>query len=106
MMAGTAEPCIFVVFGATGDLMRRKLIPSLYQLALDHLLPDGCRILGIARSTDFDDAKYRDWTRDALVEAKFADPAAIAEWCAAHVDYQPLTDGSTSDYQSLSRRLD
>src|SRR5439155_15470874 len=60
-MSGHPEPCIFIVFGATGDLMRRKLIPALYRLALEELLPPACRILGVARGTDIDDAKYRAW---------------------------------------------
>ena len=105
-MSGSADPCIFIVFGATGDLMRRKLIPALYRLALDKLMPDECLILGVARATDIDEAKYCEWTRDALVEAGFDNPAAIGEWCAAHVHYQTIGDGTSSDYQALERRLD
>jgi glucose-6-phosphate 1-dehydrogenase len=105
-MAGNAEPCIFVVFGATGDLMRRKLIPALYRLALEKLLPTDCRILGVARATDIDAAAYRDWASKALGEAGFEDPAAIAGWCATHIEYQTIGNGATSDYQALAARLD
>jgi glucose-6-phosphate 1-dehydrogenase len=45
-----AEPCTMVIFGAAGDLTRRLLIPALYNLALDNLLPDGFRLVGIARA--------------------------------------------------------
>src|SRR6185436_7288437 len=103
-MSESTQPCIFIVFGATGDLMRRKLIPALYRLALEKLMPAACQILGVARATDIDDAKYRGWARDALVEGGFEDPAAIGAWCEAHVQYQTIGDGTTADYQALAHR--
>lgn len=45
-----AGPCILVIFGATGDLTKRKLIPALYNLARQHLLPDNFAVVGSARS--------------------------------------------------------
>jgi glucose-6-phosphate 1-dehydrogenase len=53
--AQTAEPCTLVLFGAAGDLTRRLLLPALYNLACDHLLPQRFAIAGISRedlSTD------------------------------------------------------
>src|ERR1700756_128878 len=44
------EPCAIVIFGATGDLTKRKLVPSLYNLASYHLLPKNFSIIGVARS--------------------------------------------------------
>jgi len=44
-----AEPCTLVIFGASGDLTRRKLVPALYNLHLDRLLPGGFAIVGAAR---------------------------------------------------------
>ncbi|PYY15499.1 MAG: glucose-6-phosphate dehydrogenase, partial [Acidobacteria bacterium] len=46
-----AGPCVMVVFGAAGDLTKRKLIPALYNLAKDHLLPDNFAVVGVS----FDD---------------------------------------------------
>ncbi|MBV9240717.1 MAG: hypothetical protein JO314_01810, partial [Acidobacteria bacterium] len=37
--AKTSDPCVMVIFGATGDLMKRKLLPALYNLAKDDFLP-------------------------------------------------------------------
>ena len=45
----SADPCILVIFGASGDLTRRKLLPALYNLAEDGLLPDSCAVVGVAR---------------------------------------------------------
>src|SRR5690349_12280584 len=53
-----APPCTMVIFGAAGDLTKRKLIPSLYNLARQKLLPEDFAVLGIARS-DLDHAAFR-----------------------------------------------
>jgi glucose-6-phosphate 1-dehydrogenase len=45
----SAEPCILVIFGASGDLTRRKLLPALYNLAEAGLLPEPFAVLGVAR---------------------------------------------------------
>src|SRR3712207_1446056 len=45
----TAEPCVVVIFGATGDLTHRKLVPALYDLAADGRLPPGSSLVGFAR---------------------------------------------------------
>src|SRR6516164_1891966 len=46
-----AGPCVMVVFGATGDLTMRKLIPSLYNLKKAHLLPQEFIVLGVAHDS-------------------------------------------------------
>ena len=43
------EPCAMVIFGASGDLTKRKLVPALYTLARERLLPAGFAIVGMAR---------------------------------------------------------
>ena len=44
-----SDPCTMVIFGASGDLTRRKLVPALYNLRLDGLLPGACAVVGAAR---------------------------------------------------------
>jgi len=44
-----ADPCVIVIFGASGDLTKRKLIPALYNLASNNLLPDEFAVVGVAR---------------------------------------------------------
>jgi len=56
----TSEPCILVIFGATGDLCKRLLIPSLYNLACDGLLAENFAVLGTAtRPIDSEEFKNR-----------------------------------------------
>jgi glucose-6-phosphate 1-dehydrogenase len=45
----TADPCVMVIFGATGDLTKRKLFPALYNLAKDKFLPENFAIIGVGR---------------------------------------------------------
>src|SRR3954454_13202969 len=61
------ERCDFTVFGGTGDLALRKLLPALYQSDLEGHLPADTRIIGISLS-DLDDDAYRAVVHDALVE--------------------------------------
>ena len=49
------EPCIVVIYGASGDLAQRKLMPALYALAVRRLLPERFAIVGAARSEETDD---------------------------------------------------
>src|SRR3954449_11244956 len=53
--ARAPEPCAVVLFGATGDLTHRKLVPALYHLARGGNLPSECAVVGFAR---------REWTDD------------------------------------------
>jgi glucose-6-phosphate 1-dehydrogenase len=50
------EPCALVIFGASGDLTRRKLFPALYSLAFRRLLPENFAVVGVARTEMTDDA--------------------------------------------------
>lgn len=56
---GPASPCVLVIFGGSGDLAQRKLIPALYNLAKEGLLPEQFAIVGIG-STDLGDDGYRE----------------------------------------------
>src|SRR3984893_5648438 len=62
-----ADPCAIVIFGASGDLTKRKLIPSLYNLGSYHLLPAHFSIIGVARRPLSDDI-FRDQLGKDLAE--------------------------------------
>jgi len=70
-----SAPTILVVFGATGDLMARKIVPSIFHLWRHGLLPDRFRVVGFSRR-DFTDEDFRDHVRAILAE-KY--PASIPE---------------------------
>ncbi|HZQ66062.1 MAG TPA: glucose-6-phosphate dehydrogenase [Gaiellaceae bacterium] len=61
----TPEPCVLVIFGASGDLTRRKLFPAIYSLAVRGLLPERFAIVGVAR-TEETDASFRASMKDAV----------------------------------------
>jgi glucose-6-phosphate 1-dehydrogenase len=62
-----SSPCIMVVFGASGDLTKRKLLPALYNLAAQKLLPEEFAVVGFGRRT-FGHEDFRKYCSDALTE--------------------------------------
>ena len=75
----TPAPCVFVIFGATGDLTRRKLIPALYNLAVSRLLPPGMSIVGFSL-TDMGEDAFRANMRDAVSQFSRRKPIDEAVW--------------------------
>jgi glucose-6-phosphate 1-dehydrogenase len=61
----TPDPCILVIFGASGDLTKRKLFPALYSLAFRRLLPEKFAVVGVARTEESDD-EFRDRMKEAV----------------------------------------
>ncbi len=104
-MATRAEipPHVFVVFGATGDLMRRKLLPALARLGAKGTLRRQV-VVGVARSP-WDDERFRAWARDALAEAGLP-CEALRAWCEACLFFHPLGPGTPADYESLRARVE
>lgn len=97
------DPHVFVIFGGTGDLAGRKLIPSLYRLIADQEVMDRCVVLGVSRQ-EVGDAPYRDWARDALVASGLSH-AEAGQWCRHNLHHQALAD-EESGYLSLRRRIE
>lgn len=96
-----------LLFGATGDLARRMLLPSLYALYDDDLLPKGLRIVGTARSV-LDDQGYRDLAEEALGEflpGNDRDGASVPRFLE-HFHYQPLDIlGGGDGFSRLAAKL-
>ncbi len=95
-----------VMFGATGDLARRMLLPSLYGLDSDGLLPDDLRIIGAAR-TDLDDDGFRKRVDAALQEYLSAGfySAGIAERFLSRVHYVPIDITDEASFPKLAQRV-
>jgi glucose-6-phosphate 1-dehydrogenase len=100
-----ARPCALVIFGATGDLTRRKLIPALLGLAHDGLLPPALAVVGFARRP-YDDAGFRDNVRDEVVRFTRGEqpPAQFAAF-ADRVLFHSSNFEDAAGYEGLARRL-
>ncbi len=98
-----AEPHLLVVFGATGDLSHRKLLPALFRLEADPRRAEKHAILGTARAP-LTDETFRAQAVDALVAAK-VDRAAAERWCRENLFYQSLGDSSPGAYKALADRI-
>jgi glucose-6-phosphate 1-dehydrogenase len=72
-------PCVFVIFGASGDLTRRKLLPALYNLAVSRLLPPGMSIVGFALTEQSED-EFRKNMHDAVAEFSRRKPIDETVW--------------------------
>jgi glucose-6-phosphate 1-dehydrogenase len=98
------EPHLFVVLGATSDLMRRKLLPALYQLRASGAVPDPLIILGVSRQTGLTDNGFRALAREALeTVGPPNDPAG--HWCSQCLFFQSVGAGSPEDFQALAVRI-
>jgi len=75
------EPCSIVIFGASGDLTARKLIPALYHLCKDKLMPESFRVIGFARR-DKTDESWRAELREALNQFSRTKPVDEKIWQA------------------------
>ena len=95
-----------LLFGATGDLSQRMLLPSLFNLHSDGLLPDGLTITGTARS-DHDDASFREFASHALdtflpEDRKDADKI---ESFLSRLQYQSLDASKTDGFPALAEKV-
>jgi len=102
-----ADRCTLVIFGGGGDLSRRKLIPAIYYLAEQKLLPDGFALLAVAREPG-DDASYRKLMREAMGssdEIRKVDEA-VWQWLCERTHYTCGEFAEDATYASVGKRLD
>jgi glucose-6-phosphate 1-dehydrogenase len=99
-----AEPSLFVVFGATGDLATRKLFPALAKLRAAKCLDERSLVVGTGRRDGLDDASFRAGVRDALRDARL--PAATLDaWRDDCVFWHCMPRGDAADARELGARL-
>jgi glucose-6-phosphate 1-dehydrogenase len=101
-------PTTIIIFGASGDLTQRKLIPALYTLDAEDRLPEQFAVIGVAR-TEFDDAAFRDHVRAGVMENARVDGAATSdeEWeaFASHLYYCQGSYDDPATYAALEGKL-
>lgn len=101
-----ADNQILVIFGASGDLTGRKLLPSLYELFLRGLLPERLVILGASRTT-YTDEEFRKEQQGHLlpiVQKKKLDETSLDEFLK-HVYYVAFNSADSADYGKLKARI-
>ena len=108
-LSGTAlepEAAAIVVFGATGDLARRKIFPALYNLERQGILPRESRIIGFARR-ELSLEAFLEQMRGACVLYSHSKPLDEAAWerLAGRVSYHRGSFDEESDYRALAGRL-
>jgi glucose-6-phosphate 1-dehydrogenase len=101
------EPGTVVIFGASGDLTARKLIPALYHLAVENALPTPYRIIGFARR-DKTDESFRAELREALNQFSRSKPVNEEVWSkfAANLSYCQADISDAAGYQKLKALID
>lgn len=99
-------PCAFVLFGATGDLAARKILPALYNLAREGLTPREFYVLGAARRPK-SDAEWRAEVRSAVERHSRQLPIDKVVWedFIGRVGYQPCEFTDALAYRALAERL-
>jgi glucose-6-phosphate 1-dehydrogenase len=103
--APPAPPCTLVIFGATGDLTRRLLMPALRNLRRDGLLPDDFALVGVASRERGDDG-FRDYLRKGMGEFKGGNGPADIDWFLERSRYLAGKFEAPETYQALIRLLD
>ena len=97
-------PCTLVIFGASGDLAKLKLLPAIYKLAEEKLLPDDFALVGYSR-TEMSDDDFRDRFREAAKKQHKDADAKLVEELAGKLYYQPGPYDEAAGFEKLKKRL-
>src|SRR6185436_4621770 len=100
------EPCALVIFGVTGDLARKKLIPAVYDLANRGLLPPGFVVLGFARR-DWGDGDFETIAK-AAAQKHARTPWSEDVWARVHgnIKFVPGSFEDDTAFDQLAQTLD
>lgn len=100
------EPCVMVIFGATGDLTHRKLLPALYNLALEHPLPAGFSVVGFARRP-LTDEQFREQAMESINQFSRQKPVNPQVWesFSSGIHYLQSDFHNPKGYEQLSQLL-
>ncbi|MBA2432919.1 MAG: glucose-6-phosphate dehydrogenase [Chthoniobacterales bacterium] len=100
------DPCTVVIFGATGDLTHRKLIPALYNIAADGELPPDLTVVGLARRPKSDDEFRQDLVEAAKKHSRQTVRDDVWSNFAGAVFYHQSEFDNAEGYKSLGKRLE
>ncbi len=102
----TADPCTVILFGASGDLAKRKVIPAMYDLAQHNSLGERYAIIGFAR-TQMTDESFRTTIGEAAKTISEVGPIEPAKWneFSSNLFYSAGEYGNPDSYTQLAKRL-
>lgn len=99
------QPCSVVIFGATGDLTHRKLVPALYNLAADGELPPAVAVVGFARREKSDDEFRKEMEESTRKFSRQSVRDEIWKTFAQSIFYHQSDFGDESGYKTLATKL-
>lgn len=102
-----SENCVIVIFGATGDLVKRKLMPSLFELFRKNLMPEQFAILGVGRS-DYNDESFREKVTIGVkifAKNKPVNQKLLRDFLKS-IFYEEMDPNNSEAYEQLKTRLD
>src|SRR5439155_13217032 len=107
ILSRTPDPAVMVIFGASGDLTSRKLMPALYNLALNRYLPSGFSVIGVA-DTALSEEEFRSNMADAVRRFSRTQPVDRAVWqsVAEGLSYVRMSFDDPDAYGRLAAELD
>jgi glucose-6-phosphate 1-dehydrogenase len=102
-----ADPALMVIFGASGDLSRRKLLPAIYNLSVQRLLPPGFTIVGVAKD-ELTDEQFRNVAGDAITKFSRSQPVnqQVLHSLLEGARYRQLDFSDQGGFQALERFLE
>ena len=100
----TAANGLIVIFGASGDLTKRKLVPALFDLYQNKLMPEKFAVLGISR-TKYSDDEFRDYLKDHAKQ--FAHQFDEKQWraFAEGLHYHPADSTQSDEFDGIKKRM-
>jgi len=106
MQSTPKTPTIIFIFGGSGDLTYRKLMPALYNLYLDNYLPESFLIIGIGR-TDFTNTSFRNHTKKGIEEHSRRPGCIKIAWkeFSTHIEYTKADLENDRTYKTIASRI-
>ena len=106
MARATTTPTIFYIFGGSGDLTQRKLIPALYNLFIDGNLPEKFLIVGLGR-TPLTNTAFRNYVKEGIKEFARRKDQLKTHWkdFVKHIEYSRHDLMLDQSYRSIATRI-
>lgn len=98
------DNCVIIIFGASGDLTKRKLIPAIYELYRQNNLPEKFAVLGTASSA-LSDNEFREAMRTSIIKNDSTDQNAKADEFLRKLNYFPMDFKNPPAYEELKKRI-